>query len=220
MAEEIKDETIDLWFRERCRCDVCGATATLGDLEQCEDCTSPIWRHDCPVDGETYIEHQLEHDRDRLQVRLQALQAALREEVAARYHLATDGPLRELLGWVEKELAAEEYAADHTTDLLARAVADGASEAFAKAAERIKTKLGEGTEMATRNHSQDLQVGEQWGREITISIYVEAGDAPVDNLAVVAAKGAERELHETYNPVIDYIGASTEPVQDKPEDQD
>lgn len=58
-----------------------------------------------------------------------------------------------------------------------------------------------------------------WGHKITLSIYVEAGSAPIDNLAVIAAKGAERELHETYDPVIDYVGASVEPVQERPEEQ-
>lgn len=81
MAEEIKDATMDLWFRERCRCEVCGAVATLGDLETCESCTDPVWRHECPVDGETYIEHQIEHHRNQLQQHLQSLQAAVRAEV-------------------------------------------------------------------------------------------------------------------------------------------
>lgn len=56
-----------------------------------------------------------------------------------------------------------------------------------------------------------------WGSKITISIYVE-GELP-ENAAHIAAKGAERELHATYDPVIDFVGAKVETVDERPKDQ-
>jgi hypothetical protein len=56
-----------------------------------------------------------------------------------------------------------------------------------------------------------------WGHKITVSIYVE-GEAPF-GVARMAARGAERELTETYKPKIDFIGASIEPVAERPKDQ-
>lgn len=58
-----------------------------------------------------------------------------------------------------------------------------------------------------------------WGHKITLHLYVEDGGTPVNQLALMAAKGAERELRETYEPTVDFIGASTETVQERPYDQ-
>lgn len=73
---EISDATMNAWFKERCRCEECGRIATLGDLETCA-CGSHIWRHDCPVAEESFIEHSIEHDRNRLQADLSSLRAAV-----------------------------------------------------------------------------------------------------------------------------------------------
>lgn len=57
-----------------------------------------------------------------------------------------------------------------------------------------------------------------WGKKITISIYIEGDVDP--NAAIIASKGAEKELKATYDPIVDFIGASFDDVKDKPQDQD
>lgn len=56
-----------------------------------------------------------------------------------------------------------------------------------------------------------------WGHKITISIYIE-GETPPE-LPIMAARGAEQELAQTYAPTIDFIGVASEKVQEKPKDQ-
>lgn len=59
-----------------------------------------------------------------------------------------------------------------------------------------------------------------WGNKITLSIYVEGGDDDLALAAQSAARYAALHLDDKgWGYTIDFVGASVEPVQDKPKDQ-